>query len=87
MSVQRENVNYGIETACPIVINASEAIFSYQMASTVALNKNVNGKPECFPNDYAYLQIYASQSVKKCCDNNALKMNTSNGISGMNMYR
>ena len=88
MSVERVNRTYAIETVCPIVINSSEAIFSYQMASTVALNKNVNGRQECYPNDYAYLQIYASQNVKKCCDNNALKMNTSNGVNaGMNMYR
>lgn len=88
MSVQRENVNYSIETNCPIVINSTEAIFSYKMASTVALNKNVNGRPECYPNDYALLQVQTSQSVPKCCDNNALKMNTNNGVNfGVNMYR
>ena len=89
MSVQRVNVTNAIETVCPIVINASEAIFSYQMASTVALNKNVNGKPECYPNDYAFLQLQSSQNVPKCCDNNALKkMNNNIGVNtGMNMYR
>jgi hypothetical protein len=86
MSVQRVNATYAIETVCPIVVNSTEAIFSYQMASTVALNKNVNGKPECYPNEYAYLQLYSSQNVKKCCENNALKM--SNGVNtGMNLYR
>ena len=88
MSVQRENATYAIETVCPIVINSSEAIFSYKMASTVALNQNVNGRPECYPNDYAYLQLRTSQSAHKCCENNALKMNTSNGVNvGLNMYR
>lgn len=88
MSVQRVNVNYAIETVCPIVINSSEAIFTYQMASTVALNKNVNGKSECFPTNYDYLQIYSTQNAKKCCENNGLKMNTNNGVYvGMNLYR
>lgn len=88
MSVQRVNATYAIETVCPIVINSSEAIFTYQMASSVALNRNVNGRPECYPNDYAYLQLQTSQNAYKCCDNNALKMNMSNGVtSGMNVYR
>lgn len=88
MSVQRVNATYAIETVCPIVINSTEAIFSYQMASTVALNQNVNGRPECYPNDYAYLQLYSSQNAKKCCENNALKMNNGMGINmGVNMYR
>lgn len=87
MSVQRVNITNAIETTCPIVVNSSEAIFTYQMASSVALNKNVNGKPECFPNDYAYLQIQSSQMVNKCCDNNALKMNLKTGVNTMNMYR
>lgn len=88
MSVQKVNTTYAIETVCPIVINSSEAIFTYKMASTVALNQNVNGRPECYPNDYAYLQIYSSQNAKKCCGNNSLKMNTSNGVNmGINMYR
>jgi hypothetical protein len=92
MSVQRVNVTNAIETVCPIVINSTEAIFSYQMASTVALNQNVNGRPECYPNDYAYLQIIPSQYAKKCCENNALKMNNGMGNNmgvnmGINMYR
>ena len=88
MSVQRVNTTYAIETVCPIVINSSDAIFTYQMASSVSLNKNVNGRPECYPNDYAYLQMYASQNVKKCCENNALKMNNNMGVNtSMNMYR
>lgn len=88
MSVQRVNTINAIETVCPIVINSSDAIFTYQMASSVALNSNVNGRPECYPNDYAYLQIQSSQNVYKCCENNALKMNMNNGVNiGMNMYR
>lgn len=88
MSVQRVNTINSIETVCPIVVNSSDAIFTYQMASSVALNRNVNGRPECYPNDYAYLQIKSSQNVYKCCENNALKMNMNNGVNaGMNMYR
>lgn len=84
MSVQKVDTTYAIETICPIVVNSSEAIFSYQMASTVSINKNVNGRPECLPDGYAYLQVYSAQNVKKCCENNALKMNVN---SGLNMYR
>jgi len=84
MSVQRVVSSNTIETTCPIVVNSSEAIFSYQMASSVLVDKNVNGRPECYPNDYAYLQVYSAQNAKKCCENNAYKMNVSNGLS---MYR
>lgn len=88
MSVQRVNATYAIETICPIVINSSEAIFTYQMASSVALNKNVNGRSECFPNDYSLLQLQSSQNAYRCCENNAIKMNMNNGVNmGMNMYR
>ena len=88
MSVQKVNATYAIETVCPIVINAAEAIISYKMASNVALNRNVNGKGECYPNDYALLQLQSSQNAYKCCDNNALKMNNNIGVNtGMNMYR
>lgn len=88
MSVQRINATYAIETVCPIVINSSEAIFTYQMASSVALNKNVNGRGECYPNDYALLQLQASQNAYKCCENNAIKMNMNTGVNaGVNMYR
>lgn len=88
MSVQRVNATYAIETVCPIVINSTEAIFSYQMASNVIVKQNVNGRPECYPNDYAYLQVYSAQNAKKCCENNALKMNYSIGVNtGVNMYR
>ncbi len=83
MSVQKVNTNYAIETVCPIVINSSEAIFSYQTASTVAISHNVNGRsPACFPNDYAYLQVYTAQAAKKCCGNNAVKKNPN--TMGMN---
>ena len=88
MSVQRVNATYAIETVCPIVINSAEAIFTYKMASAIALNRNVNGRGECYPNDYAILQLQTSQNAYKCCDNNALKMNMNNGVNnGMNMYR
>jgi hypothetical protein len=88
MSVQQVNTTYAIETVCPIVINSTEAIFTYQMASSVSLNKNVNGRTECFPTDYAISQLQSSQNAYKCCDNNALKINLNNGVNaGVNMYR
>lgn len=73
MSVQSPIKNYSIETSCPIVINASESIFSYQMASTVVINKDVNALPECFPNEHNYIQ--SSTSINSCCGNNVLKSN------------
>jgi hypothetical protein len=86
MSVQKINNDYAIETTCPIVINTAEAIFSYQMASAVVVNKNVNGNPDCNPNEYAYSQIYLSQNATKCCDNNAVKLSNMKNTS-MNLYR
>jgi hypothetical protein len=85
MSVQSAKTNFPLENTCPIVINSTEAIFSYQTASTVAISQNVNGRsPSCFPNDYAYLQVYTAQAAKKCCDNNAVKKNPNSMM--MNNY-
>ena len=79
MSVQKVYPNYAIETLCPIVINSTETIFGYQTASTVAISHNVNGRfAGCFPNDYAYLQVYTANQATKCCDNNALHKNVTN---------
>ena len=86
MSVQKVNPNFSLETTCPIVINATESIFAYQTASSVSINKDVNGRSSgCFPTDYAYLQVYTAEAAKKCCDNNALNKNKS--VANMMSYR
>lgn len=74
MSVQSPIKNHAIETSCPIVINSSEAIFSYKMASTVVVNKDVNAIPECFPNEHSYLQSN-STNINSCCGNILPKTN------------
>jgi len=85
MSVQKVNATYAIETICPIVINTTEAIFTYQMASTVSLNKDVNGRTNCFPTDFSLLQLQSSQNAYTCCENNALKSYMNKGST--NLYR
>jgi len=87
MSVQKVVPNYAIETLCPIVINSAESIFAYQTASTVAISHNVNGRfAGCYPDDYAYLQVYTAEAAKKCCGNNALNKNISSS-NNMNGYK
>ena len=79
MSVQKVIPNFSIATTCPLIITPNESIFSYQTASIVAINNNVNGRSsECFPNEYAYLQVWSANQVSKCCTNNALQSNKSN---------
>ena len=86
MSVQQVPQSYAIETTCPIVINSIESIFSYQTASTVAVNKNVNSRSaSCYPNDYAYLQVYTAETATKCCSNNALQKNINTNTNSSNM--
>jgi hypothetical protein len=83
MSVQRVPQNYSIETICPLVVNPTESIFAYQTASTVQVNHNVNSQfSSCFPNDYAYLQVYTAESANKCCSNNALRKSSSGNMMG-----
>lgn len=75
MSVQKVSPDFSVVTACPLIITPAETVLTYQTASTVALNKNVNGRSsECFPNDYAYLQNRPVQKPSSCCSNNALKV-------------
>ena len=84
MSVQKVIPNFSIETVCPLIVTPEESIFAYQTASFVSNNRNVNGRSgECFPTDYAYLQVYASNQATKCCSNNALQK--SSGSYGMSM--
>ena len=74
MSVQKVSADFSVVTTCPLIITPAENILTYQTSSMVALNQNVNGySGECFPNDYAYLQIRPSQQPSQCCSNNALK--------------
>lgn len=57
MSVQKVLPDFSVVTSCPLVITSAETVLTYKTASSVALNKNVNGRSsDCFPNDYAYLQ-------------------------------
>jgi hypothetical protein len=85
MSVQKVSPNFSIVTACPLIITPAENILTYQTSSSVSINKNVNGRSsECFPNDYAYLQVYTASQAHKCCSNNALKSNKS--IAGIMNY-
>jgi len=83
MSVQKVIQNFSIETVCPLIVTPEESILSYQTATFVSNNRNVNGRSgECFPNDYAFLQVYTGNQVAKCCSNNALQ---SAGVRNMSM--
>lgn len=85
MSVQVALPEFSIVTTCPLVITPAETILTYQTASAVAVNRNVNGRAsECFPNDYAYLQNKPIQKPSTCCSNNALK--SKKNIAGMMNY-
>ena len=67
---------------CPLVITPRETILTYQTANAVSSLKDVNGRfPDCFPNDYAYLQVYTAASAPKCCSNNSLKSSINSGLS------
>ena len=70
MSVQRTQMNVSIDTICPIVVNTADAILTFQTASAVATDKNVNAKfTSCNPTDYALLQVWDYNQVNKCCTN------------------
>ena len=88
MSVQIKLPDFSVVTSCPLVINPYDSILTYQTASNVALNKNVNGRSsECFPDDYAYLQNRPIQKPSQCCSNNALKVQVQRkNIVGMMSY-
>jgi hypothetical protein len=85
MSVQKVLPDFSIVTACPLIITPAETVLTYQTASAVAINQNVNGRSnDCFPNDYAYLQVRPSQQPTQCCSNNALKSYNKNIAGVMN---
>jgi hypothetical protein len=68
MSVQKVNTNVSLSTICPLVVRPEDNIFLYQSALGVSLRSNVNsGFSSCFPNDYAFLQVYTQNQVNKCC--------------------
>ncbi len=84
MSVQKVSPDFSVVTACPLIITPAETVLTYQTASSVALNRNVNGRSsECFPNDYAYLQNRPVQKPSTCCSNNALKVQSQTRNVGM----
>jgi hypothetical protein len=88
MSVQIKLPDFSVVTPCPLVLNPYDSVLTYQTASSVALNKNVNGhSSECFPDDYAYLQNRPIQKPSQCCSNNALKVQVQRkNIVGMMSY-
>ena len=51
----------------------------------LTINKNINGhSAQCFPNDYAYLQVKPPQQPSQCCSNNAI--NNYKNIAGSMNY-
>lgn len=73
MSVQKVSPQFSIVTTCPLVITPAETVLTYQTASAVYTFQNVNGRSaECFPNDYAYLDVRPPQQPSQCCSNNVL---------------
>ena len=81
MSVQKIAPNFSIITNCPLVITPMETILTYQTASSLSTNNNVNSRPsEYYPNEYAYFQVYSTSEVPKCCSNNSLKKNINSGL-------
>ncbi len=71
MSVQKVQSDFSINTICPLVVNNTLAILSYQTASTVSLEQNVNSQfSSCHPDDYAYLQVWTAQQANQCCTTN-----------------
>lgn len=79
MSVQKVLPDFSVVTACPLFITPAETVITYQTASSVSLNQNVNGRSSgCFPNDYAFLQNKPVQKPPQCCSNNALKTQITN---------
>lgn len=83
MSVQKVLPDFSVVTSCPLIITSTENILSYQTASTVSLNKNVNGRSSsCFPNDYSYLDVKPVQKPPQCCTNNALVSQNKNLVTG-----
>jgi hypothetical protein len=74
MSIQKILPDFSIITSCPLIITPIETVLTYQTSSAIAVNHNVNGRSSnCYPNEYAYLEIKPIQKPVQCCTNNALK--------------
>ncbi len=85
MSVQKEIANFSVSTTCPLIVTPEDSILSYQTATFVSNNRNVNGRSsECFPTDYAYLQVYTTNQAPKCCSNNALQRSSITNMTMLN---
>jgi hypothetical protein len=85
MSVQKVFPDFSIVTKCPLLITPAETVLTYQTASAVSVNRDVNGRSsQCFPNDYAYLQNKPIQKPPSCCSNNALTQNNQTNVNSMN---
>jgi hypothetical protein len=86
MSVQRVEMNVGIDTICPIVVNSADAILTFKTASGVATLSNVNSQfSSCHPDDYAYLQVFTAEQANKCCSYNVSKGPTAY-VMGLGKY-
>jgi hypothetical protein len=83
MSVQKVSPEFSVITSCPLVITPAETVLTYQTASAVYTYHNVNGRSgECFPNDYAFLQVRPPQQPSQCCSNNALASSFNKSVAG-----
>lgn len=70
-NVQQVNTNLTVSSICPIVLNPADAVLTYVSASSIAINSNVqSGLNDCFPNSFAYNQVYTVQQAGSCCGNN-----------------
>lgn len=86
MSVQKVAPSFSVVTSCPLFITPAETVLTYQTASAVSTNHNVNGRgAECFPNDYTYVLNGNVQKPSPCCSNNALTSYNKN-VAGMMNY-
>ena len=70
MSVQKAQMTTVINNICPLVVNTTESILTFQTASSVLSNSDVNAQfSSCNPTDYTYLQVRNSDQINVCCSN------------------
>lgn len=87
MSVQKVSSDFSVVSPCPLIITPIDTFITYQTASIVATNVNVNGRAsDCFTSDYAYILNGPIQKPSSCCSNNALKVQSQyqSQIQGIN---
>ena len=83
MSVQKIQSDFSISTICPLVVNNTLAILSFQTASAVASEHNVNSQfSSCHPDDYAYLQVWTAEQANQCCTTDLGIQNKSHNVLG-----